>query len=70
MTSLKDPCKYSFEDLVKAANQKVNLKLLYAMEQSEINATVKWLCNKAGWYYEDVEGKDGETYTAFSPEKD
>ena len=65
------PCKYSFKDLLLATNKPVDkqsLDSLYNISQTNRNRMVKELCNKAGWYFEDVKGSDGIIYTAFSPE--
>lgn len=61
-------CKYSFQDLFNASNYNENTKILYTMEQNEINILVKKLCKIANWGYEDRIGTDGIIYTAFSPE--
>ena len=73
MSNLSNPCKYSFKNLVDAAKSnsnfahEYNLQLLYTLTQSERNKAVKILCNQAGWFYQDIIGKDGILYTAFSP---
>lgn len=74
MSLLLNPCKYSFQDLLSASapqsgNKPLTLPKLYALSQEERNKTVKALCEKAGWFYQDVVGSDGVVYTAFSPFK-
>jgi hypothetical protein len=66
--TLLNPCKYSFTDLIAAANVDQNLTELYAMSQSDRNDVVKNLCDKANWYWNDVLS-GGVVYTAFSPHK-
>ena len=65
------PCKYSFKDLISAANGKpvdnLFIDSLYKLPQTDRNKMVKELCHLAGWYFEDVKGSDGIIYTAFSP---
>jgi len=65
---LKNPCSYSFEALYKAARENIDSTRLNKMSQVQRNEEVKRLCEIADWYYEDVVGNDGITYTAFSPE--
>ena len=64
---LLNPCSYSFNDLIKASGQTIDLKTLYKISQKERNIMVKYMCNVAGWHYYDVKGTDGVIYTAFSP---
>lgn len=66
---LKDPCKYSFRDLVEACQVEMDLSYLYEMKQSDRNNVVKELCVIAQWHWEDIE-KNGTVYTAFSPYRD
>ena len=66
--TLINPCRYSFEDLIKASETEISLQKLYAMSQEERNNRVKEMCKLAKWYYTDVE-KEGMVYTAFSPER-
>lgn len=64
---LENPCKYSFKDLLLAANKSTNTSELYSYTQTKRNKVVKELCRISGWYWEDIKGKDGIVYTAFSP---
>lgn len=66
---LKDPCKYSFKDLIEACGLKVDLDKLYGLLQEDRNIVVKEMCDIAHWYWDDVIGDDGEVYTAFAPER-
>lgn len=66
--SLKNPCSYSFKDLLIAANHPPDTTELNTMSQDDKNLMVKALCLIAGWYYQDINGRDGIIYTAFSPE--
>lgn len=66
MQRLLNPCNYSFNDLLKAANSSVKLK---GLSQANLNREIKKLCDTAGWYYQDIVGSDGITYTSFSPQK-
>jgi hypothetical protein len=72
--TLLNPCNYSFAQLIKMAHpdfssgQLDEIKYqLYALSQHERNDVVKYLCNRASWYYDDVKGSDGVIYTSFSP---
>jgi hypothetical protein len=65
---LKNPCNYSFEDLIKACGVDVSLNDLYGMLQEDRNTVVKEMCAVAKWHWEDIE-KDGIVYTAFAPER-
>jgi len=67
MSNLLNPCKYSFNDLIKASNFQISTEDLYNMSQKERNKYVKNMCNKAKWFFEDVIGNDNITYTSFSP---
>lgn len=64
---LDNPCQYSFIDLLKAAKKSTNTSELYSYTQTKRNKIVKELCYISGWYWEDITGKDGIIYTAFSP---
>ena len=69
---LLTPCKYSFQDLINAAGPDANMSThnLYSMTQYNRNNEVKKLCKLSGWFYQDVEKKEGKNniiYTAFSP---
>jgi len=68
--NLLDPCKYSFDDLLKASDQVMDIVDMYTLSQDEINNLVKFLCDKVGWHYKDTKGTDGIIYTAFSPNLD
>lgn len=74
--SLKNVCKYSFRDLVCASKSADKtdidkyLSRLYALKQEDKNTEIKKLCEKAGWYFEDVVGDGDVVYTAFSPLKE
>ena len=69
--TLVNYCDYSFRDLLKASGipeyriilEELKLKKLC---QSELNKKIRELCNKAKWYYKDIE-KNGVIYTSFSP---
>ena len=65
---LVKPCKYSFQDLMKAAGRDTNMTELYAMTQTRRNNEVKIMCRVAGWYWHDV-FHGNVIYTAFSPER-
>jgi len=71
---LINPCKYSFKDLLTAADaaavskKPIETAALYKLSQQDRNRVVKDLCKICGWYFEDVKGSDGVIYTAFSPE--
>ena len=72
---LKNPCCYSFDDLIKASKENNRSRVVFRssdiskMTQSEINLLVKELCEISGWFWNDV--KVGDTiYTSFSPEID
>jgi hypothetical protein len=64
--NLVSPCKYSFNDLIKASNSSIEIQKLNTMTQDKINDVVKQMCLKADWYYKDV-CVNGITYTSFSP---
>jgi hypothetical protein len=64
---LYNPCKFSFVDLLYAADELNLYKELMNMTQEHRNTEVKRLCKKAKWYYKDVKFSDGVVYTAFSP---
>jgi len=64
---LSHPCKYSFKDLIMASKSSQSLSELYHLPQEERNQRVKILCKEANWYYKDIVGVDGITYTSFSP---
>lgn len=65
--SLKNPCNYSFADLVKASGNQITLELLYSISQNSRNDIVKQLCKIAGWYTKD-RYVNGQHFVAFSPE--
>lgn len=70
-TSYSGNCKYSFNDLYKAACHK-NLTLkeknrIRELKQDQINQLVKDWTQKAGWYTQKVIGSDAKEYLAFSP---
>lgn len=64
---LDNPCKYSFKDLLIAVKKSTDTTELHSYTQINRNKAVKEFCRIAGWYWEDVTGKDGIIYTAFSP---
>jgi hypothetical protein len=64
---LKNPCNYSFKDLIEACGVEVDLNDLYGMLQEDRNTVVKEMCTLAHWHWEDIKGDDGIVYTAFSP---
>lgn len=66
--SLKNPCSYSFKDLLIAANHPPDTTELNIMSQDDKNLMVKALCLISGWHYQDIKGSDGVVYTSFSPE--
>ena len=63
---LVDPCKYSFDDLIRASKDTISTKELYSKSQYEKNDYVKKMCEKAGWFWKDIVS-NGIVYTAFSP---
>lgn len=66
--TLRNPCKYSFSDLLKAANaDSKDIVLFYNMTIEERNNEIKRLCRIAKWYYKDVRYGD-KIFTSFSPE--
>jgi hypothetical protein len=66
-----EECAYSFWDLYQAALKRqpteVEKKKFFALSQTERNALVKDLAEKAGWGIDDRIGSDGQIYTAFCP---
>lgn len=66
--TLKNPCQYSFNDLLIVSKTNITLQQLYSLSQYDRNTQVKKMCKIAGWYYNDVIGTNNITYTAFSPE--
>ena len=67
MSTLKDPCKYSFKDLFIASNHPVErLSEFYKLSLKDRNIIVKEMCKTAGWVCEDVISED-QIFTAFSP---
>lgn len=65
---LKNACKYSFKDLVRACGLDDNYTdYLQGLSHLERNKEIKRLCDICHWYYKDVV-KDGKLFTSFSPE--
>lgn len=54
--SLKNPCDWSFNDLITASRYQYTLT---QMSQSLVNNEVKKMCVKAGWYWQDFWSTDG-----------
>ena len=68
MSKLINPFSYSFKDLIKASKYPIEPKTLYSMSQPNRNIEVKKMYKLAGWFWEDIIGNDGISYTAFSPQ--
>lgn len=70
---LKNPCSYSFDDLIEASKENNRGRVVFRssdiskLTQSEINLLVKELCDISGWFWRDVKVGD-IIYTSFSPE--
>lgn len=65
---LKNPCKYSFKDLIRACGLEDD-HYIYLMNLSleERNIEIKRLCDICHWYYKDIVS-NGKIFTSFSPE--
>lgn len=66
-----DYCKYSFDDLYKAAFKKglneIEKKKFQGMSQENINRIVQQWADKAGWNTAIKKGGDKKIYLAFYP---
>lgn len=64
-------CKFSFDDLYKAAFGKSLVfkkkKKLQSLSQEEINGLVSFWAQKAGWMTKAKKGRDGKVYVSFYP---
>lgn len=65
--TLDNYCKYSFIDLANAADTDFDPIEYMNNTKDEQNEIIRYMSQKAGWSWKNINGDDGKIYTAFSP---